>query len=85
MKRPRNIVGPTVRKLRSEKKISQPELAGRCQLIGWDISRDIIAKIEDQRRWVADFELFGLAKALEVEVHEILSSEKTALSRLRDS
>jgi hypothetical protein len=58
-------------KLRYEQKLSQPELAARCQRLGWNIGRDTIAKIEDQRRWVGDFELVGLSLALKVPVMEL--------------
>ena len=46
-------------------------LVAKCQLIGWDISRETIAKIESQIRWVSDFELLGFAKALNVSVDEL--------------
>ena len=36
---PLNIVGPQVRRLRWELGFSQPALAGKCQLRGWDVSR----------------------------------------------
>ena len=68
MKKPRNIVGPQVRRLRYALGFSQSDLATRCQLKGWDITRDIVAGIELQRRWVADFEVVFLARHLEVPV-----------------
>ncbi len=68
MKRPRNIVGPRIRALRQERGWSQAGLAAKCQLIGWDISRDVIAGIELRRRWVADAELLILAKVLATSV-----------------
>jgi transcriptional regulator with XRE-family HTH domain len=43
---------------------SQEQLAGKCQLQGWDASRDVIARIELQNRLVTDWELVVLAKAL---------------------
>jgi transcriptional regulator with XRE-family HTH domain len=43
---------------------SQTELAERCQLAGWDISRGIIAAIEGRVRWVGDFEAMVLAQVL---------------------
>lgn len=64
MKPPRNMVGPVVRRLREEAGYSQPMLVARLNLDGWDISRETLAKIESQVRWVADFELVRLAKAL---------------------
>lgn len=65
-KSPRNLVGPQVRRLRYEKGLSQPKLAAQCQLLGWDIGRDTIAKIEGQSRWVGDGELVFLARSLGV-------------------
>jgi len=66
MKHRKNIVGPNVRRLRNNQDISQEKLAAKCQLIGWDISREGIAKIESQVRGVSDIELLKLAKALSV-------------------
>ena len=59
-----NVCGPQVRRLRSRHQWSQPKLAEKCQLAGWDISRDIIARIECQNRRVGDFELANLAEVL---------------------
>ena len=66
MKKARNIIGPMVRKLRYKQKLSQAQLAARCQLRGWNASRDIIAAIEGQVRCVTDREILKLAKALKV-------------------
>jgi transcriptional regulator with XRE-family HTH domain len=67
----KNIVGSQVRRIRNEIEISQAELAAECQLQGWDVSRDVVAKIEDGRRWVADEELLKLAGALKCAVPEL--------------
>lgn len=67
----KNIVGSQVRRLRNEIEISQAELAAECQLQGWDVSRDVVAKIEDGRRWVADEELLKLAGALKCAVPQL--------------
>ena len=61
-----NIVGPQVRRIRYQQGLTQPAFAGKCQLIGWDISREGIAKIESQIRGVSDIEVMKLAKALRV-------------------
>ena len=68
-----NICGPQVRKIRSRLGWSQPRLAAECQLAGWDVSRDIIARIEGQTRWVGDFELVRLAAVLGVAASELIS------------
>ena len=72
VRNPRNISGPKVRKFRNALGLSQPEFAAKCQRSGWDISRDIVARIEGQTRWVADFELVQLAKNLGVDVRELI-------------
>jgi transcriptional regulator with XRE-family HTH domain len=84
MKMPRNVVGPQIMKLRYEQKLSQPELAARCQRLGWNIGRDTIAKIEDQRRWVGDFELIGLSSALRVPLTRLFPHKELAMRLLGD-
>ena len=63
----KNVVGPQIRKNRYRKNWTQETLAARCNLLGWDISRGTLAKIEAQVRRVNDSELFILAKALDIE------------------
>jgi len=67
-----NISGPQIRRIRNSRSWSQPELAAKCQLAGWDVSRDIIARIECRTRWVGDFELVKLAEVLDVPIQELL-------------
>ena len=62
----RNIVGEQIRRLRYEHGLSQPAFAAKCQRMGWDITRDTVAKIEAGKRWVGDFELVHLARSLGV-------------------
>jgi DNA-binding XRE family transcriptional regulator len=88
MKKPRptkNIVGSQVRKIRNEIEISQTDLAAECQRQGWDVSRDVVAKIEDGRRWVADQEIIRLAKALECLVSELFPKDTQEVFQLSSS
>ena len=71
MENPRNMIGPHIRRIRNERGLSQPKLAELLQRKGWDISRDTLAKIEDQRRWVSDFETAFLAEALTVSLPDL--------------
>ena len=77
VKRPRNIVGPIIRELRERKNFTQPMLVAKLNLHGWDISRETLAKIESQFRWVADSELVRLADALEADAGDILRKAMT--------
>jgi hypothetical protein len=47
-------------------------LAARCARWGWVLSRETLAKIEAQIRWVSDFELVCLANALGVPPEKLL-------------
>lgn len=69
---PLNISGPQIRVLRNQRGWSQATLAARCQVAGWDVTRDTIANIEAQRRWVGDRELMLLSSVLGVEVADLL-------------
>jgi transcriptional regulator with XRE-family HTH domain len=61
-----NIIGPQLRRIRYQQGLTQPALTRKCQLIGWDISRESLAKVESQLRGVSDIEILTLAKALRV-------------------
>ena len=63
---PQNLVGRQVRRLRLQQHLSQPALAARCQVIGYDLSRESLAKVEGRIRTVTDAEVILLAKALRV-------------------
>ncbi len=63
-----NIVGPRIRKLRREKGLTQEMLAARIGVLGWDVSRDVLARVEAQMRCVTDAELLYFADALDVRV-----------------
>lgn len=71
MAKPQNIVGGQVRKLRYQQGLTQETLAARCNILGWDLSRATLAKIEAKIRCVTDLELEILAKALKVEIRAL--------------
>jgi transcriptional regulator with XRE-family HTH domain len=75
MPAPKNIIGPTVRRLRNDAGLSQPMLAAKCGVLGWDLSREILAQIESQFRYVTDWELVVLARALSVTVETLIPSK----------
>ncbi|EPT1006566.1 helix-turn-helix domain-containing protein [Vibrio parahaemolyticus] len=66
-----NVVGAQVRKLRKEQKLTQEQLSARCNVIGLDISRGTLAKIEAGVRQVIDTEIVQLAIALKVEESDL--------------
>jgi transcriptional regulator with XRE-family HTH domain len=76
MRTPKNLIGPNVRKIRVERGLSQAALAAILQRRGWDISRGVLASIEGQVRWIADFELIFLCNALAVSLEQLASPSK---------
>lgn len=71
MTAPLNLVGPRVREFRSRKGWTQTALAAKLQMLGWDVSRESVAKLESQFRRVPDCELLFLAKVLGVGAMEL--------------
>ena len=71
----KNIVGSSVRRLRNAAGMSQPDFAALCQRLGWDVSREVLAQIESRRRYVTDWELAVLARALGVEMGSLFPSQ----------
>lgn len=62
----KNICGQRVYEARTQKRMTQSELAARLQTEGVVIERDSISKIESGHRFVADYEVVVLAKILGV-------------------
>lgn len=72
-----NIVGPQVRRLRDQQDMTQEALAARCNVLGWDLSRGTLSKIEAQLRCVTDGELRILADALKVRLDDLYPPKRT--------
>ena len=66
-----NVVGPQVKRIRQSKDMTQAQLVARCNLLGWDISRGTLAKIESRVRRVTDEEAARLARALKVGIEKL--------------
>ena len=67
-----NIVGPVIRELRDKRGLTQAQLVAKLNIIGWDLSRGTLAKIEAQIRCVADYELPILAIGVGLDPSELL-------------
>src|SRR2546425_9475006 len=61
-----NIVGPQIRKLRYEQAWTQNLLATKLQILGWDIDRVGVAKIESRLVHVDDYELLYFTNVFNV-------------------
>jgi transcriptional regulator with XRE-family HTH domain len=72
MTRQGNLIGKQVSEARSRLALSQAALAAICQRKGWDLSRDVLARIESGVRGVTDKEMAILCDVLRVPVEELL-------------
>lgn len=68
-----NICGNNVSKFRTELKISQRELADRMQLVGIDIDKNAIQRIECGKRFVTDIEIIAFSKIFNVSYDQLLN------------
>ena len=69
-----NACGKNIAKLRTELKISQRELADRMQLVGIDIDKNAIQRIECGKRFVTDIEIIAFAKIFNVSFEKLLTT-----------
>lgn len=67
----RNAVGRNIRRVRDAKALTQQNLASRVALLGYNMTRATLAKIEAEIRGVSDVELFIIAHALHVPVPDL--------------
>ena len=70
-----NRCGAQIARLRSEKNISQRKLADMLQLMGLDIDKNAIQRIEAGKRFVTDIELVYFAELFQVSLEYLLGSE----------
>ncbi|NRA85591.1 MAG: helix-turn-helix transcriptional regulator [Gammaproteobacteria bacterium] len=62
-----NIIGNNVKKIRERNGRTQDQLAEKCNLLEWNISRSTLAKIESKVRRVTDIEVKLFTIALNTE------------------
>ncbi|MBR7164283.1 MAG: helix-turn-helix transcriptional regulator [Clostridia bacterium] len=62
----KNLIGERLKLLRKDAGLSQRDLAARLQLIGIDMDKNVITRIETNQRYVTDFELQALKDIFQV-------------------
>ena len=68
-----NICGKQVAFYRKQLGKSQRELADKLQLLGLDVDKNAIQRIEAGKRFVTDIEIVFLVKALNITVEQLLN------------
>ncbi len=62
----KNLIGERLKLLRQKDGLSQRDLANKLQLIGIDMDKNVITRIETDKRYVTDFELQALKEIFNV-------------------
>ena len=71
-----NVCGIKIAECRKKLKKSQRELADALQLLGLDVDKNAIQRIEAGLRFVTDIELLYFAKVLNISLQELLFVEE---------
>lgn len=66
-----NISGKTIEKYRLEQNMSREDLAEKLQLMGINIDRSHIYRIETGRVMLKDFELIAICKILNIDYKKL--------------
>ena len=70
-----NICGVNIARLRKEMRISQRELADRLQLVGLDIDKNAVQRIESGQRFLTDIELLYFCRVLNTSFETLYTIE----------
>lgn len=70
-----NICGENITRYRKEMKLSQRALADKLQLIGLDVDKNAVQRMESGQRFITDIELVFLSEALGVTIHRLYGIE----------
>ena len=67
----KNVSGEFIKNAREEKKMSKTKLSIRLELQGIYLDGNEIYRIEENKLLVKDFELIGIAKALDIDLNKL--------------
>ncbi|MBQ3414043.1 MAG: helix-turn-helix transcriptional regulator [Clostridia bacterium] len=67
-----NVIGNLLKRYRTEKGLSYEKLSAKLELMGISIHKQSLYDIENNKRTVKDYELFGIAYVLGIDVNDLL-------------
>lgn len=68
-----NVTGKKIKELRVKNKLSLSGLSTKLALMGIDISKPSLHKLETGHRILKDYELFGLSMVFKVPIEDFIS------------
>lgn len=71
----KNLISSRLIELRRQQNLSQRDLAHKLQLAGYDMDKNVITRIETNKRYVTDIELRALSQVLGVSYAYLIDGE----------
>lgn len=71
----KNLISQNLIELRQKYHLSQRDLACKLQLHGYDIDKNVITRIETQKRYVTDIEIKALCEIFNVTFDELIKEK----------
>lgn len=68
-----NVIGRLLKEYRMEKDLTYEKLSAKLELMGISIHKQSLYDIENNKRTVKDYELFGLAYVLGIDINDLLA------------
>lgn len=73
----KNLISKRLIELRKEHYLSQRDLSSKLQLAGYDMDKNVITRIETNKRYVTDIEIRALAQIFNVTCDYLIEGKKT--------
>lgn len=67
-----NVIGSVIREYRENQNLSQSDLSAKLTLLGIDIPKNSVQRLECGSRIIKDFELAGISKVLNISTDVLL-------------
>ncbi|SHK54453.1 helix-turn-helix domain-containing protein [Hespellia stercorisuis] len=68
----KNLISNRLIELRQKHNLSQRDLAQRLQLAGYDMDKNVITRIETNKRYVTDIELKALTEVFGISYEDLI-------------
>lgn len=72
----KNLIADNLIELRKRHRFSQRLLAYKLQLAGYDMDKNVITRIETNKRYVTDIELKALCEVFNITYEELIEGKK---------
>jgi len=74
-----NVIGKTLKEYRIKNDLSYEVLSAKLELLGISIHKQSLYDIENDKRTVKDYELFGLAYILGIDINDLFKDMKKSI------